>query len=159
MNESNSTERVSVKKSWMHRHPIWSIFITLIAVGIVTSAFSDNSKSDVQTTTSTSQVSNANPVATVQSKIDAQKELNDLIALSKKALLIDSYEFSDKASVVYVSSVWYTQTVAFKKDFMAKIATLKETITGYAHFEVRDVNSNEKVGEVTSFSRSLEVYK
>jgi hypothetical protein len=93
------------------------------------------------------------------SKADAQKELDDLMGLSKKAGLITSYEFSDTATVVYADKVWFTQTAAFKKDFLAKVATLKKTLTGYKHFEVRDAYSDEKVAEVTSFSGSLEVYK
>lgn len=92
-------------------------------------------------------------------KENAQKELDTIIALGKKAGLITSYEFSDMASVVYVGRIWYTQTVSFKKDFLAEIASLKESITGYRHFEVRDAYSDEKVGEVTAFMGSLEVYK
>lgn len=92
-------------------------------------------------------------------KIAAQKELDETMALAKTAKLITTYEFSDKASVVYADKVWYTQTVQFKKDFLAKIGTLKKQITGYQHFEVRDAYSDEKVAEITSFSGSLEVYK
>lgn len=89
----------------------------------------------------------------------AKKELTDFMALAKKSGLVDSYEFSDMATVVYVSSLWYTQTVTFKKDFLAKTAVLKDGATGHKHFEVRDAHSNEKVAEVTAFSQSLEVYK
>ncbi len=92
-------------------------------------------------------------------KVAAQKELDELIALAKKANLVTSYEFSDRASVVYADNVWYTQTVQFKKDFLAKVGTLKKQITGYQNFVVRDAYSNEKVAEITSFSGSLEVYK
>jgi len=49
--------------------------------------------------------------------------------------------------------------VSFKKDFIAKIGTLKKQIRGYSHFEVRDAYSKEKVGELTAFSQSIEVYK
>jgi multisubunit Na+/H+ antiporter MnhC subunit len=105
------------------------------------------------------------PPATNQSdeqaaqKEAAQKELSEIIDLGKKADLVVSYEFSDSATVVYIGPTWYTQTVAFKKDFMAKIGTLKQQITGYTHFEVRDAYSNEKVGEIKAFSQSIEVYK
>ncbi len=95
----------------------------------------------------------------VAKKDNAEKELKEVMDLGIKANLVESYEFSDKASVVYVSSVWYAQTVAFKKDFLAKTAMLKKAVTGYGHFEVRDAHSNEKVAEVTAFSQSLEVYK
>ena len=94
-----------------------------------------------------------------QTKEQAQKELDEVMELSKTAGLVTSYEFSEKANVIYVGKVWYTQTVAFKKDFMAKVSTLKKTITGYHRFEVLDAYSNEKVAEVTAFSGSLEVYK
>jgi len=94
-----------------------------------------------------------------QDKVDAQKELEHVMSLAKTANLITSYEFSDVSDVVYAGPTWYTQTVQFKKDFIAKIAMLKEKITGYHHFEVRDAYTNEKVAEVTAFSGSLEVYK
>ena len=81
------------------------------------------------------------------------------MSLAKKARLITTYEFSDSAAVVYADTAWYIQTVQFKKDFLAKIGTLKKQITGYQHFEVRDAYSNEKVAEITSFGGSLEVYK
>lgn len=102
---------------------------------------------------------NATNKPTDAEKEKAQKELDDVMSLSKRAYLVTTYEFSDTATVVYADKVWYTQTVQFKKDFLAKIATLKKIITGYQHFEVRDAYSNEKVAEVTAFSGSLEVYK
>jgi hypothetical protein len=46
-----------------------------------------------------------------------------------------------------------------KKNFIAKIGSLKKAITGYSHLEVKDAYSNEKVGEITAFSQSIEVYK
>jgi len=98
-------------------------------------------------------------VAESDDKLVAQKELDEIIALSKKAELISSYEFSNKANVVYVDSAWYGQKVSFKKDMMAKIAILKKRITGYQHFVMRDAYTDEKVAEVTAFSGSLEVYK
>jgi hypothetical protein len=36
---------------------------------------------------------------------------------------------------------------------------LQDAMSGRHHFEVRNAHSNEKVGEVTAFSGSLEVYK
>lgn len=99
------------------------------------------------------------PTPTTVNKDVAEKELKDFMDLGIKANLVDSYDFSDSATVVYVSPVWYTQTVAFKKDFLAKTAMLKKAVTGYGHLEVRDSHSNEKVAEVTAFSQSLEVYK
>jgi hypothetical protein len=60
---------------------------------------------------------------------------------------------------VYIDSVWYTQKVDFKKDFIAKVGLLKKAVTGYSHFEVRDAYTDEKVGELTAFTQSIEVYK
>jgi hypothetical protein len=147
------------KKRWYFRW--WAIILyTLIFFGVIGSLGTSNNTSTQNITGTQPQASNG-PVATstLLSKEDAQKELDDVIAIAKKAHLVTSYEFSDRASAVYVTDVWYTQNVQFKKDFMAKIAMLKKVITGYNHFEVRHANSNEKVGEVTSFSNSLEVYK
>jgi len=46
-------------------------------------------------------------------------------------------------------------TVAFKKDFLAKVAMLQEAISGHHDFEVRNEHSDEKVGEVAAFGGSL----
>ena len=93
----------------------------------------------------------------------AQKDLDDLMALAEKSGLVHSYEFSATAHVIYIDSVWYTQDVKFKKDFMAKVSMLRATIVNngasWDFFKVRDAYSDEVVGEVTAFSGSLEVYK
>lgn len=136
------------KSTWIAGGILILIFAIIIIV-----ATSSNSGSPKQEPTTNSQTTSE------QDKINAQKELSDVINLAKKAELVTSYEFSNSASVVYVGGTWYNQTVQFKKDFIAKIAILKEKITGYRHFEVRDTYSNEKVAEVTTFSGSLEVYK
>ena len=73
--------------------------------------------------------------------------------------LVSWFKFSNTARVIYVTDVWYRMKVAFKKDFLANVATLQQTISGHHSFEVRDATSDELVGEVTAFSRSLEVYK
>ncbi|MBP9782143.1 MAG: hypothetical protein KBC50_00190 [Candidatus Pacebacteria bacterium] len=101
-------------------------------------------------------------VATEQtdaSKKEAQEGLEALLALSKQSGIVASYEFSDTANVVYVTDVWYSLDVPFKKDLVGKIASLKEAATGYHTFQVMNVKSNEKVAEVTSFSGSIEIYK
>ena len=92
-------------------------------------------------------------------KKEAQDQLDAFMKTSKDAKLVTSYEFSETATVVYVDKMWYTQTVEFKKDFIAKIGMLKKAVTGYTHFELKDAYSNEKVGEITAFSQSIEVYK
>ena len=97
-------------------------------------------------------------------KESARKELLEILSLAKQAGLVTSYEFAHLdenaiRNVVYVSNLWYTRTVNFKRDFLGKIGSLKKAATGYHHFEVRDAYSNEKVAEVTAFSGSLEVYR
>lgn len=155
----NTTEKQPAKK-WYKIWWVWVIIlVALYAIG------SNGMKNKPVTNVVNNKVSQNNevkaPVAssTIQSKEDAQKELDDLMALSKKAGVVKSFEFSDTATVVYVEKTWYDQSVEFKKDFLAKVATLKKEINGYRHFEVLDAYSNEKVAEVTSFTNSLEVYK
>ncbi len=97
--------------------------------------------------------------ATNEDKAVARKKLDEYLSLAGKSGLVSSYEFSDKARVIYVGNVWYTQKVAFKKDFLGAVALQLKTITGYHNFEVLDAYSNEKVAEVTAFGGSLEVYK
>ncbi len=130
----------------------WHIVVIVIfIIWFMWSIGSDDTSSPSQPTPT--------PQTQTVSKADAEKELVDLMALSKKAGLITSYEFSDKATEVFVGSAWYTQKVQFKKDFIAKIGLLKKAITGYAHFEAKDAYSNEKVAEITAFSGSIEIYK
>jgi len=83
----------------------------------------------------------------------------ETMSLGEQAGLIASYHFTDTERVIYVTDVWSAMTVDFKKDFLAKVALLRQSIDGHHYFEVRDAHSNEKVGEVTAFSSSLEVYR
>ena len=55
--------------------------------------------------------------------------------------------------MIYVTGVWYSMTVSFNKDFLAKVEMLQEAISGKHFFEVRDEHSN------SAFVGSLEVYK
>jgi hypothetical protein len=117
-----------------------------------------------QSTTKPAVAPTPTPVAdNSASKVQAQKDLDDLMALSEKANLVHSYDFSDTARVIYIDSVWYTQDVQFKKDFLAKVDTILIRLYGnknpWEWFQVKDAYSNEKVAEVTAFSGSLEVYK
>lgn len=141
---------------------------SLIMIGAVAPKSGEKAESPVviqenkaSANSSTGQIKNVEApiVQTTRPVAEAQKELDDFIDLTKRAGLVDSYEFSKTASVVYIGPVWYSQKVTFKKDFVAKIAMLKKEITGYSHFEVRDAQSNEKVAEVTAFSSSIEIYK
>ncbi|MCX6717541.1 MAG: hypothetical protein NTU76_02605 [Candidatus Taylorbacteria bacterium] len=132
------------------------IIFTVIVLVISSSSSKDDSSS------LNNKISNSDNKTVLQNTISqeqAQKQLDEFMSLAKKAQVVTSYEFSDTASVVYVDYVWYTQTVQFKKDFLAKVGMLKKAITGYLHFEVRDAYSNEKVAEITAFSSSLEIYK
>ncbi len=134
-----------------------SCYIILLIILLVF-LFSTCSSSE-DTSKKTDGSATPNTEVSTEQKQKAKAELEEVIQMSAKANLVKSYEFSEKANVIYVTKLWYTQTVEFKKDFMAKIAMLKNTITGYSHFEVRDAFSDDKVAEVTAFSGSLEVYK
>lgn len=97
------------------------------------------------------------------SKEEAQKELESLMKLSKESGLVMSYDFSELGTEIYQNDVyigkgWYSQTVQFKKDFMARIGILKEVLTGYSNVEFRDGYSNEKVAEISGF-KGIQVYK
>lgn len=94
------------------------------------------------------------------SKEDAQKEFDRLMDLSKQSGLVKSYEMTKDVSLtIFVSKLWYTQEVQFKKDMIAKFSTLQQAIYGRHRLEVRDAFSNEKVAEVTAFSGSIEILK
>lgn len=164
MNVNDKIELLSDKnKALIKKHPFITGFVILIVIIFfinTVSNFSSGIPEQVTnpTTKQEQPVPQKQAVPTV-SKEQAQKELDDLMDTAKKAGLVTSYEFSDKATEVFIGSIWYTQTVQFKKDFIAKIGMLKKAITGYTHFEVKDAYSNEKVGEITAFSQSIEVYK
>ena len=57
--------------------------------------------------------------------------------------------------------IWVAKYEAgsFDSDVVAAVGVLQQAMSGRHFFEVRDDHSNEKVGEVTAFSGSLEVYK
>jgi hypothetical protein len=105
-------------KARIKKHPFITGFIILIlGVFFINLA----SEPTVSTTPVSSSVKQEQPTQQEQtpsiSKEQAQKELNDLMDKSKKAGLVTSYEFSDKASEVFIDNAWYTQTVQFKKKF------------------------------------------
>ncbi len=133
----------------------WSWVILALFIFFVSA--SNKSPQTATPATATNPPTSSN--STAADKAKAQKELDNFMQLTEKARVVKSYEFSKTANLVYIDNIWYSQTVQFKKDFLAKIAMLKKTITGYTYFEVRDAYSNEKVAEVTAFSSSLEVYK
>lgn len=100
------------------------------------------------------------PQVSQASKDEAMKEFERLMDLSKASGLVKSYEMTKDTSLkIFVSKVWYTQEVQFKKDMVAKFSTLQQTIYGRHRLEVRDAFSNEKVAEVTAFSGSIEILK
>jgi uncharacterized protein YpmB len=138
-------------KEWMTKHPIAMGIIFIFIIIMFVNMFSGSNKPQTIT-------ENTQPISQI-SKDQAQKELVDLMALSKKAGLVTSYEFSEKATEIFIGKTWYSQTVEFKKDFIAKVGLLKKAITGYTHFEARDAYNNEKVAEITAFSQSIEIYK
>ena len=100
------------------------------------------------------------PQVSQASKDEAMKEFKRLMDLSIASGLVKSYEMTkDTPLKIFVSKIWYTQEVQFKKDMVAKFSTLQQTIYGRRRLEVRDAFSNEKVAEVTAFSGSIEILK
>ncbi len=100
------------------------------------------------------------PQVSQASKDEAMKEFKRLMDLSIASGLVKSYEMTkDTPLKIFVSKIWYTQEVQFKKDMVAKFSTLQQTIYGRHRLEVRDAFSNEKVAEVTAFSGSIEILK
>jgi hypothetical protein len=76
---------------------------------------------------------------------------------AEQAGLVLLYQFSDTERIIYVTDLWYQMSVTFKKDLLAKVAMLQQTISGRHSFEVHDEHLNEN--EVTALVGSLEVYK
>lgn len=138
-------------------------FITLAAfcvIGTITTA-TDSTPTPPSQPVQAAQptVASSSQTATV-SKADALKEFNRLMDLSKQSGLVKSYEMDENTALtIYVSNIWYTQEVQFKKDMVAKFSTLEQEIYGRHRLEVRDAYSNELLAEVTAFSGSIEVYK
>ncbi len=142
-----------------------ALFFGIVFIVIIMASIGGSGDSSPATQTPVvSQSSVTTPTPTPPEKpqrteAQAQKELDEFMVLGKQAQLVTTYEFSERANVVYADKVWYTQSVQMKKDFLAYVAMLKKDINGYKHFEVRDAYSDEKIAEVTAFTGSLEVYK
>lgn len=111
------------------------------------------------TTSSKSTTSSDTKVISAEEKQKAWKNFVDSLNLMKEGGIISSYDFSETANVIYVSTGWYTMPVQQKKDFLTSLSVMKKVATGYHRLEVRDAYSNEKVAEVTSFSGAVEIYK
>jgi hypothetical protein len=104
------------------------------------------------------------PVVVTEVKQSAQKQLDDKMNLLIEKGMVTSYSFSSKdnssvENVIYVSNLWYNTPATLKKDILSSLAGLKEQARGSHRFEVRDANSNEKLGEVTAFSGEIKIYK
>ncbi|MFA6524573.1 MAG: hypothetical protein WC264_03385 [Candidatus Paceibacterota bacterium] len=153
-------EEIKKEKVWYKR---WYVIVLLVVSFIIVisgmGGNSDNNSTPTPKTKETATVSEP-----TISKEQAQKDLDKYMPMAKTAGLLTSYDFSKLDDNTYrwdvfVGSNWYTQTVQQKKDFIAYIGLRKKAITGYSHFELRDGYTNEKVGEITAFSQSIEVYK
>jgi hypothetical protein len=140
--------------AWLESHKAVAITLVGVLFAVVATAATSNSTTEPQAKSQERAAS-----STSLSTVDAAAQFKDLMDTGEKASLVSSYEFSDTERVIYVTDLWDSMTVAFKKDFLAKVAMLQEAISGRHFFEVRNEHSNEKVGEVTAFSGSLEVYK
>lgn len=160
ISKNNMETQEPYKPFYKGKKFIWSVVIGFILIGMI---FGDDTSPvpapSAETATTPVIVPKETEVQKQAARAEAQEQLDALIALSKQANIVASYEFSEIANVVYVTNVWYGLDVSFKKDLMGKIASLKEAATGYHRFEVRNSKSNEKVAEVTAFSGSIEIYK
>jgi len=142
----------------------WVIGLAIFfGIGIVGTLFDDTPRS---TPTPSAPVVKEEPKEEVKpqvsqaSKDEAMKEFERLMDLSKVSGLVKSYEMTEDTPLkIFVSKIWYTQEVQFKKDMLAKFSSLQQTIYGRHRLEVRDAYSNEKLAEVTTFSGSIELYK
>lgn len=142
----------------------WFIGLAIFfGIGLIGTIFDDTPPRPV--TTPAPEVKQEAPKETATtkptlSKEDAQKEFDRLMDLSKQSGLVKSYEMTEDVSLtIFVSKLWYTLEVQFKKDMIAKFSTLQQAIYGRHRLEVRDAFSNEKVAEVTAFSGSIEILK
>lgn len=142
-------------------------FITVVGIfilGVITpktppSTQPQQSDKVAETTTKTE-----TPKVDTVAQEKAQKELDEFMAMAKKAGLITSYDFSKLNDTVYrwdmyAGKTWYIQTVQQKKDFIAYVGIRKKIITGYSNLKLLDGYTNEKIAEITSFSSSIEIYK
>jgi hypothetical protein len=145
-------------QEWIESHQILTIVVGAAIFAIVGTTAMSQSAGAPQPLEANAKAGQGGS-STSLSAADAAAQFKDLMDTGEKAGLVSSYDFSNTERVIYVTDVWYSMTVAFKKDFLAKVAMLQEAISGHHYFEVRNEHSNEKVGEVTAFSGSLEVYR
>ena len=151
-----TTQGTSVNvREWIGKHKISTGLIAIVAIGLVCSL----SPSQCSSAPVATQNVPTNSEATSLSAAQASADFDSVMSTAEKANLVSSYKFSETERVIYVTDVWYTMNVSFKKDFLAKIAMDQEAISGKHFFEVHDDHSDEKVAEVTSLTGDLKVYK
>ena len=136
------------------KHKIATGLIAIVSIGLVGSLSPSQSSTPVA-----SENTQTNSQAPSLSAAQASADFSSVMSTAEKANLVSSYKFSDAERVIYVTEVWYTMNVSFKKDFLAKIAMDQEAISGKHFFEVHDDHSDEKVAEVTALTGDLKVYK
>jgi len=93
-----------------------------------------------------------------------EKEFVKIMDLAKSAKVVSSYNWivdGDKKIGLEVSADrgWYITKADIKKNLLIKIGQLKKEITGYQNFKITDAYSGEVVGEISSFSGSVELYR
>ena len=133
--------------------------IATVLIGIIVITFIGQLGTSKSSTPVASENTQANSQAPSLSAAQASADFSSVMSTAEKANLVSSYKFSDTERVIYVTEVWYTMNVSFKKDFLAKIAMDQEAIGGKHFFEVHDDHSDEKVAEVTALTEDLKVYK
>ena len=146
MNMSDSTSKFGLRQILLYI----GIGLIVFVVGSVVIF----GRSDKPAPTNVPIFNTSNPTPNVQ----AQKELDDLMALSKKALIVDSYQFTAEGGTVYVSALWSASDIAFKNDFLAKVGGFKKSATGNPQFDVRSSSGKELLAEVRE-SGSAIIYK
>ena len=136
------------------KHKISTVLIGIIVLAFIGQIGTSQSSKPVAT-----ENTQTNSQAPSLSAAQASADFSSVMSTAEKANLVSSYKFSDTERVIYVTDVWYTMNVSFKKDFLAKIAMDQEAISGKHFFEVHDDHSDEKVAEVTALTGDLKVYK
>lgn len=153
--ESSSDKKKVSALSWMKQHKI----ITFIGIAFIFGMIGSLSNDPATTQPTTNQVAKENPNEVKKDVVDekakkAEEEKNKknfekYLNAFKASGLIDNYEFSDSANVMYVTSVWYQMTVKDKEDFLNMGFALRQKAMGYGHFEVKHYQSNELVGKAS----------
>ena len=103
-------------REWIASHPTLTVAgaLVIISVTVAVSTSAPVSPSEVYESGESGGTARAASTTTI-SATDASAEFTHLMETAENAALVSSYEFSDSARVIYVTDVWYSMTVQFKK--------------------------------------------